>query len=73
MEVFAVIINNKNLINITEWTGRKINSPQQRFILGLTAIMIQPVIDYTNRNVDEETREVSAARTAAKIIAGTSV
>lgn len=68
-----MIINNKNLINITEWTGRKINSPQQRFILGLTAIMIQPVIDYTNRNVDEETREVSAARTAAKIIAGTSV
>lgn len=68
-----MIVNNKYIINAVEWAGKKINSPQQRFILGLTAIAIQPVIDYTNKHVDEETREVSAARTMAKIIAGTSV
>ncbi len=68
-----MIVNNKHLINAVEWAGKKINSPQQRFILGLTAIAIQPVIDFTNKNVDRDTREVSAARTSAKIIAGTSV
>lgn len=68
-----MIVDNKFLINAVEWTGKKINSPQQRFILGLSAIAIQPVIDFTNRNVDKDTREVSAARTSAKIIAGTSV
>ena len=68
-----MIVSNKCLINAIEWAGKKINSPQQRFILGLTAIAIQPVIDFTNKNVDKDTREVSAARTSAKIIAGTSV
>lgn len=73
VKVVAVIVNNKRIIQAVEWAGKKINSPQQRFILGLTAIAIQPVIDYTNKQVDEETRQVSAARTMAKIIAGTSV
>jgi len=55
------------------WIGRKISSPQNRLILGATALMSQPFIDLNNRKVDEETRKVSAARTVAKIIAGTSV
>lgn len=53
------------------WIGEKISSPQNRLILGVSAIMSQPFIDLSNKKVDEDTRKVSAARTVAKIIAGT--
>ena len=53
------------------WIGKTISSPENRFILGATALMSQPFIDLHNRKVDEDTRKVSAARTVAKIIAGT--
>ena len=53
------------------WIGRNISSPQNRVILGASALMSQPFIDLHNRKVDEDTRKVSAARTIAKIIAGT--
>ncbi len=53
------------------WIGEKISSPENRLILGVTALMSQPFIDLSNKKVDEETRQVSAARTVAKIIAGT--
>ncbi|MBQ8460667.1 hypothetical protein IJ541_11295 [bacterium] len=53
------------------WIGKHVSSPQNRLILGATALMSQPFIDLHNRKVDEETRKVSAARTVAKIIAGT--
>lgn len=68
-----MIVSNKHIINAMEWVGKKINSPQQRFILGATALAIQPAIDYYNKRVDKDTREVSTARTMAKIIAGTAV
>lgn len=55
------------------WSGKFINSPEQRLIQGATALMTQPVIDYKNKNVDEETRKISVARTLAKITAGTTV
>ena len=44
-----------------------------RFIMGATALLTQPTIDYYNHRVDEETRVVSRNRTIAKILAGTSV
>lgn len=44
-----------------------------KIIVGGTALMTQPFIDYNNKAVDEETRRVSTCRTAAKIIAGTGV
>ena len=44
-----------------------------RLIMGATAIVTQPVIDYHNHKVDEETRSVARNRTIAKIIAGTGV
>ena len=53
------------------WIGEKISSPQNRLILGVTALMFQPLIDLHNRKVDEDTRKMSTARTVAKIIAGT--
>ncbi len=46
---------------------------QNRAIMGLTAIITQPAIDYHNHKVDNETRTVSRNRTIAKIIAGTCV
>lgn len=62
---------NPGIIRSIKWIGQNISSPQNRVILGATALMSQPFIDLHNRNVNEETRKVSAARTVAKIIAGT--
>ena len=44
---------------------------ENRILMGTTAILTQPTIDYCNKNVDKDTREVSRNRTIAKIIAGT--
>ena len=46
---------------------------ENRLIMGATAIITQPTIDYYNHRVDKETRTVSRNRTIAKIIAGTCV
>lgn len=54
-----------------EWCGENMNSPQQRLLLGATALAIQPAIDLYNKNVDEDTRKVSCARTIAKTLIGT--
>jgi hypothetical protein len=58
-------------IKLIHDAGEKISSAEQRLILGATALMSQPFIDAHNRNVDENTRRVSVARTIAKIVAGT--
>ena len=63
--------SSQKLINGVKWVGEHVSAPQNRLILGATALMSQPFIDLHNRNVDEETRKVSALRTIAKIIAGT--
>lgn len=44
-----------------------------RAIMGATAIMTQPFIDYYNPDVDRDTAKVSTFRTIGKIIAGTTV
>ena len=67
----TVTINGERANKIITWIGKNISSPENRLILGVTALMSQPFIDLHNRKVDEETRKVSAARTVAKIIAGT--
>jgi len=46
---------------------------ENRGIMGATALLTQPAIDYHNHKVDEETRRVARNRTIAKIIAGTGV
>lgn len=63
--------SNKSGIKLVHDAGEKISSAEQRLILGATALMSQPFIDAHNRNVDENTRRVSVARTIAKIVAGT--
>lgn len=64
-------VKNLKVNNAITWVGEKLSSPQNRLILGVTALMSQPFIDLNNKKVDEDTRKVSAARTVAKIIAGT--
>lgn len=54
-----------------EWCGDHIRSPEQRLILGATALAIQPAIDLNNKDVDEDTRKISCARTIAKTLIGT--
>lgn len=49
----------------------KCSTPVNRLFLGGFSLLIQPFIDLNNKDVDEDTREISAARTAAKAIAGT--
>lgn len=67
----AVTVNSRRANKTIAWIGKKISSPQNRLILGVSALLSQPFIDLNNRKVDEDTRKISAARTVAKIIAGT--
>ena len=69
----SIVISNKAENIISKRIGRYINSPEQRLIQGVTALALQPLIDYKNHKADEETRAVSVARTIGKIIAGTTV
>ena len=64
-------VSNKTLLKGIEWAGKHISSPQNRLILGVSALMSQPFIDLYNKRVDEDTRRASASRTIAKILAGT--
>lgn len=63
--------DNKKINKRIAWIGKRISSPENRLILGVSALMTQPFIDLSNKKIDEDTRKVSAARTVAKIIAGT--
>jgi len=68
----SVTFNNKTVTGALKWAGQHLSSPpSSRFILGASALMSQPFIDLHNKRVDEKTRKVSAARTIAKIVAGT--
>ena len=72
---FGKKINPKILSNKTagyvEGLGVNFDSAMQRGLMGVLAFFTQPFIDKKNKNVDEETRKASSARTTAKIIAGT--
>lgn len=70
-KVPSVNVAKNNIINSVVHIGEKWTSPQQRVIMGITAVMTQPFIDAKNKKVDDKTRRVSVARTLAKIIAGT--
>jgi len=53
-----------------KWVGKHISTPENRLIIGISALASQPFIDLYNKEVDEQTRKISCARTTAKIIAG---
>lgn len=69
----SIIVNNRTRKFLTNYVGKYINSPEQRLIQGITAMSIQPFVDYNNKKADDETRAVSVSRTIGKIIAGTLV
>ncbi len=58
-------------IKFLEKFNKKIAGPEQRFIMGLSAISSQPFIDYFLGSKDEKTRKTSVCKTIAKIIVGT--
>lgn len=64
-------ISNPKTIKAVKWIGREISSPENRLILGVTALMSQPFIDAHNPTLDEEVKGVVIARTIAKILVGT--
>ena len=68
-----MLVTNNRIINAVNRAGRRLNSVEQRIVLGATALLSQPFFDYFNKNVNEDTRKVSTARTVAKIVAGTLV
>lgn len=68
-----MIIQNDLVKKALDKAGKHLHAPEQRIILGATALATQPFIDLNNKSVDKETRKTSAARTIAKIIAGTIV
>ncbi len=58
---------------VISFFDKKISVPENRLIIGMTALLTQPVIDLYNKDVDEKTRKISCARTIAKIISGTAI
>ena len=54
-----------------KWIGREISSPENRLILGATALLSQPFIDLHNKTINDETKKYAVARTIAKIVVGT--
>ena len=64
-------IEGQQTIKNVDWIGKAISSPQNRLIMGVTAIASQPFIDLNNKEVDHDTRIVSCSKTLGKIISGT--
>lgn len=68
-KLFTIKSDSSN--NNIAWIGKNLSSAENRLILGASALMTQPFIDASNKDVDSETRRISVCRTVAKIIAGT--
>ena len=60
-------------MKILQYCANKLAGPENRLILGVSALASQPFIDFYNKSVDEETRKYSTCKTIAKIIVGTTV
>ena len=45
-------ISNEKTLKGLKWVGEKVSSPENRLILGVTALMSQPFIDLNNKKVD---------------------
>lgn len=56
---------------IINYFDKFISVPQNRLLIGVSALASQPFIDLFNQKVDEKTRIVSCARTLGKIVSGT--
>lgn len=69
----GIVIENNKLGSFFKKVSRNVSAPEQRLIMGVTALFSQPYIDLNNKRVNEETRLMSFSRTLAKIIVGTTV
>lgn len=68
---FGLTLNDEGrTFKFIKWLGDDFNSAMQRLVSGVTALVTQPFFDWNNKNVDEDTRRASTARTLGKIIAG---
>lgn len=66
-------IKGRRFADFLTYVNDKVSSPEQRLLMGITALFSQPIIDINNKRVNEETRLMSFSRTLAKIIVGTTV
>lgn len=56
---------------VVKFFDKQISVPENRLLIGVSALASQPFIDLYNKDVDEKTRIVSCARTVAKTLSGT--
>lgn len=69
----AIEIKSSTVSSALQKINKHVSSPEQRLIMGVTALFSQPFIDLNNKRVNEETRLMSFARTLSKIVIGTTV
>ncbi len=69
----GIVIDSNFLTSFLRKVNQNVSSPEQRLIMGVTALASQPFIDLNNKRVNEETRLMSFSRTLSKIIVGTTV
>ena len=55
------------------WMSKNFSSPQQRAVLGVTALCFQPFIDLHNKYIKNEDKPIVVSKTIAKIVTGTTV
>lgn len=65
-----MIIKSKNIEKFINYSGRKLNAPQQSIIMGVSALAFQPYINRKNKQLDEDTRDMAVARSIGKCITG---
>lgn len=66
-----MIVIGTKLEKLINAAGRIIKSPEQRFVTGVTAFALQPLIDLHNKRVDDDTKTLAVSKSLAKGIAGT--
>lgn len=65
-----MIINNRNIEKFINYSGKKLNAPQQSVIMGVSAVVFQPYINRKNKQLDDNTRDMAVARSIGKNITG---
>lgn len=63
----------KELCYGLKWIAQNFSSPQQRAIMGITALCSQPFIDLHNKHIKKEDKSIVVSKTIAKIIVGTCI
>ena len=67
---FKSICRTKGYRKLTEFALDNISSAEQRLLVGVTGVVMQPWIDLKNKKVDKETRLYSACKNCAKALIG---